>query len=272
MSRFKKQKAGISILEVILVLAISGVIFVIVIATFNSRRRTTYDDAARQVASEIQAVVNESQSGLGPTIPNTDPKYPRNGEELFGESIEFRNNCPAAGRACLMVSKLKRTPSGQVLVYEQYRRDVPQGLLFYIPSDTSPACPGQFTSCYAVPPGTNFGLMTALPIRLGQRFDWNFMIVVRNNTGAEYAFSKFTFGVDANAPVGTTQYERYMGPDASQDTPANYSPTRQGRVRIALGLPGQGADLDAQMADATFRYYITMDLSGSKSVEMQVAP
>lgn len=66
---FKRKKPGIAILEVIMVLAISGFMFVAVVGIYNTRRSSAVDDAARQVVSEIAKVRNEAQENYVVNAP-----------------------------------------------------------------------------------------------------------------------------------------------------------------------------------------------------------
>lgn len=240
-------------------LAISAGIFVIVIGTFSARRRTAYDDSARQVVSQIQTVVNEAQSGKGPTISSTDPLYPKNNETLFGEAIQFKaNNCNGVtNKSCMIVYKLKQQ-GNDVVWYEKYQQDLTQNLRFYLPASNPPACT-TFNSCYQ-PPNDTMDVLQENPLRFCGLFNCDLIVVIRNGTGAMYAFSKYTFA----APESIN----FMGPFADKTT--WYQPQFQGKLQLALALPTNNGATAADFANATFQYYINMDLGNLKNIQLQV--
>lgn len=258
----KQKHAGLSVIEVALVLAISAGIFVIVIGTFSARRRTAYDDSARQVVSQIQTVVNEAQSGKGPTIATTDPLYPKNNETLFGEAIEFKQaNCSGvANKSCMIVYKLKQQANnGPIVWYEKYQEDLTQNLRFYIPLATPPAC-NTLTSCYQPPNGAMNTLQSDPLLFCGPFANCDLIVVIRNGSGAMYAFSKSTF-----AAADSTSF---MGPFANNIN--SYQSKFQGKLQLGLALPLNNGATQADFTNATFQYYINMGLGNLKTVEMQV--
>lgn len=258
----KQKHAGLSVIEVALVLAISAGIFVIVIGTFSARRRTAYDDSARQVVSQIQTVVNEAQSGKGPTISPSDPLYPKNNETLFGEAIQFvQANCNGiANKSCMIVYKLKQQPNnGPIVWYEKYQQDLTQNLRFYLPLSSPPPC-SPYNSCYQPPSGT-MNVLQNDPLRFCGAFaNCDLIVVIRNGSGAMYAFSKNTFA----SPDSTS----FMGPFADKAT--SYQSQFQGKLQLALALPTNNGATPEDFANATFQYYINMGLGNLKTVELQV--
>lgn len=258
----KQKHAGLSIIEVVLVLTISAGIFVFVIATFAARRRTAHDDAARQVVNDIQTVINESQSGKGPTISSTNPLYPKNNETLFGEAIQFvQANCDGvANRSCMWVYKLKQQANnGPIVWYEKYKLEMPQNLRFYLPLSNPPPCV-DFTSCYQ-PPAGSMGVLQNNPLLFCNSFAVNcdLIVVVRNNTGAMYTFSKSTFVAEDN--------NAFMGPFANNIT--NYQTQFQGKLQLAMGVPDGNGASPADFANSDYKYIVNMDM-GSKGLELQV--
>lgn len=132
-----KARRGVTLIEVMIVLAISGVLVVIAIATLGSRNSVLLEQSARQVQNSVKTAYNEAVSGLGPAgVANTNPASdPVNfsgvgsGEELFGQAVEVVANCDGPSLPCLRVYKLKNTPTG-ITAYERYRIDVPANFRF----------------------------------------------------------------------------------------------------------------------------------------------
>ena len=83
----RRVNKGLTIIEVLIVLAVSTSLAVISIGAFSSRGRTQDDDAARQVLADIALVRNQAQQGQGP--PTDAGRTALAGSELFGQAIIF---------------------------------------------------------------------------------------------------------------------------------------------------------------------------------------
>lgn len=147
--------AGVTLIEVMIVLAISGLLVVAAIATLGSRNSVLFETSVQKTVNDIRTVVNEARSGLGPAgsqqanqndneaylIPSSIPS----GWAIFGEAVEFDNNCSPSGLAtaqsCLRVYKLMKstvTTVHDVIPYERYTIDLPTNLKFDHTSTTNP--------------------------------------------------------------------------------------------------------------------------------------
>lgn len=229
MLMFNKRR-GISLVEVTIVLAISGLMLVIAISTFSMRAGVAVDDAAKQVESAYQKAHNEAVQGLGSTNNHTFSA----GDELFGQAIQFRNFC-SGSQSCLTVFKLKKSSSNVVSSYETYDVPLREGLEFgYLVTDCS------FVSCYQAP-GASMRLLSEVPISMatGQVP----MIVTKNGNGGSYLFASMggSFGVP--------------------DLPANinnYVSNRQGTFQLSLFRRDSTADTSQT---ALHRYFLNFNLA-----------
>jgi hypothetical protein len=204
-------------------------------------------------------VVNEAQSGKGPTISPSDPLYPKNNETLFGEAIQFvQANCNGiATKSCMIVYKLKQQDNN-VVWYEKYQQDLTQNLRFYLPLANPPAC-STFNSCYKTPSGP-MNVLQNDPLRFCALGNCDVIVVIRNGTGSMYAFSKYTFADPESI--------NFMGPFADKTT--WYQPQFQGKLQLALALPKNNGSTPDDFASANFQYYINMDLGNLKNIQLQV--
>lgn len=144
---FQNQHKGFSLVEVVIVLAISSLMMVIVGGFYAQRRSVASDDAMQQMTSKIQTVQNETASGKGPTSDGTLVS----GETLYGEAIEFSNTgCNSADQSCIKVYKLKTSSDGNTFsVYEQSTLDNSQGLFYYVGPTVDPGCTDSgYQSCF----------------------------------------------------------------------------------------------------------------------------
>lgn len=263
----KNQNKGFSLIEVTIVLAISMAMIGIVAGVYAQRRSVTNDDAAKQLAANIQKVRNEAQKGLGPTNNTVFAS----GETLFGEAIEFRNSCTNS-QPCLRVYKLKEgvTPQGNpnnvISVYETYDVPSPQGFQFSLISDSGNSCAG-FMSCYALP-GTPAGLylpLSASPVLAVSGFDSNMMVVVRNGSGDMYAFNKRNDGFCVfNNSCDSLTNDQLIGPNATDKT--RYTQNRRGILRLATGQVDGDVRQQATWDNARSKYFVEMQLSGSSAI------
>ena len=226
--------SGLAIIEVILVMTISALLFGVVIGTSATRRKAAADDAARQVMSEIAKVRNQAQQGQGAstgTIPT--------GNEMFGQAILLGNNSDTITVHKLMQSRTDSSISS----YENYIIKMPNSLKWFIEvGSATPYCTTYFTSCY----GSPLANLGASPISLDGTTNTRILLVFRNNTGQSYAFAAPTSGI---------------GTDASSITNYTTTPSRQLALRLAFGIPGSvGTDL-AKFDAGTSKYYANFNLS-----------
>lgn len=147
---------GVTLIEVMIVLAISGVLIIAAIGTFTARSGVVFNASIDSVASDLRTVASETRNGLGPSgsgtncastsetcqLKATDP-IPT-GSAIYGEAVEFSNDhCPGstAPTSCMIVYKLMRSTSPgvtTVVPYERYVITLPTNLEFSLPAATNP--------------------------------------------------------------------------------------------------------------------------------------
>lgn len=250
-----------------MVLAISFVMIGVVATIYNSRKRVVNDDAANQIASAIQTVRNEAQQGLGPTNGATFAA----GETLFGEAIEFRNDC-GENKGCLRVYKLKASPadaSGNSIIstYEQYDIKLEQDFGFSIfPDNTN--CTGDFITCYSTPTNPNqHNSLSSPPINAGS-YASGLMIVARTGSSQMYAFRKISDQLcEFNNTCNALGQPQLIGPDA-RDT-ANYTASRSGVLRLATGQPTGAYYNYSSWSGTSVKYYLNIDLAGNGQIKLE---
>ncbi len=256
-----KNKPGISTIEVVIVLAISSVLFIIAIGSINFRKRTEVDDAARQVMSQISTIRNEAQQGMGPDTEEGAELL--RGNELFGVMIEFvegQGGACGAGNSCMRVYKLMQEPvtNGKIQPFELETIILPIQLRFFTPSASPPAC-NVFTSCYASPPSFSESNLTLAPIGLNTTS--RLMLVIRNNSGQTYVKSRPLIE-DIDDP-------NFMGTQA--DRPDKYTSVSQGRLRVSMArIENTTGDFATQIANAPYQYYARFDLAIPNNQSLEV--
>ena len=198
------RPSGLAIIEVILVMSISALLFGVVIGTFATRRKAAVDDAARQVMSEIARVRNQAQQGQGAstvTIPT--------GNELFGQAIKFD------GKKMTVHKLMQDRTTLNISSYESYDIKMPNSLKWFIETGSAaPYCTTYFTSCY----GSTFTNLGASPISLDGTTNTRILLVFRNNTGQSYAFA---------VPATTNDI-------GGASVITNYTTDRQQKLRLAF--------------------------------------
>ena len=133
------RASGVTLIEVMIVLAISGVLIVAAIATLGARSNLFLEQNTRQAENNVLTVYNEAKSGLGPsgvtniTNVNENPYAISSsplgtGEEIFGQAVVMENSCGGTEH-CILVLKLKKTSGAPetIMPYEKYRIDLPSG-------------------------------------------------------------------------------------------------------------------------------------------------
>lgn len=153
----KTKRQGLTLIEVMLVLALSGILVVAALSTFRGRGSFMFQSNVRQVAENIRTVANETKSGLGPvsyggSSSSTDPSMPQwldtpmsSGEVTFGEALEFYPNCNGSdvNNWCLVVFKLKKSSDGlKIMPYERYPITVPNNIKINLANSTYEGAPG----------------------------------------------------------------------------------------------------------------------------------
>lgn len=254
------KRRGFSLIEVTIVLALSVIMIGAVAGIFSLRRSTVNDDAAKQIASTIQTVQNEAKQGLGPTTESGKSQLSSVQGSLFGEAIEFSNNC--SGKPCTRVFKLMLTSDGQnVIPYENYIVDSPQLFsynLYVTDTPKPPALPSlgnctsaSFMSCYTDPATSVARNIFYPPISMDAGKP-SLMIVIKNRTGEMYVFSKSAL---------TT----VMGEAISVDA---YTPNRQGDLRLGVGQIDGDVASQSSWDNSQNKYYLDINLSGKNSIKV----
>lgn len=260
--QFIKRNAGFTLVELVIVIAISLLLIGIVSGVYALRRQTAYDDAAQQVASSIQTIRNEAQQGSGVSVVGASGNVAgvtiQSGDKIYGQTIKFKQDC-GGGVSCMEVNKLlSRNVGGgtvKLFPYDIYQVTVSEGLRFVNvlnsntafstgytptgdpannglltpPTNYTAACPGSGTRELNCGPLFNglYGAFITIP-----NLQNNKMLLVKHPT--TYPLS--TSGIDE--PVITTN-------------------AQSGVLYLALANP-----------DNTAKYYIAIDLSSSGTIKV----
>lgn len=240
MLMFSRKLKGISMIEVIIVIVISTVLFFFASSLFATRVNTARDNAARQVMADIALVRNQAQQGEGPKTTIALPVK----SELWGEAILFSNNSSS------MTSYKLYQKGGEIVPYESNTINMPEGLRWYIMADNGcntflAAFPANnFLSCYIntslATPSKSLG---SDPIYFNQtdpngQTGTKLLLVFLNGSGQSYVFSANTNAAGGLVPLSASSL-------------SNYTSSRQGKLRLALWYPNSAND----------RYFATFDLS-----------
>jgi type II secretory pathway pseudopilin PulG len=248
---FKNKKPGISIVETMLVIAISSALFVVVIGVFNTQKSSQQDDAARQLMDEIAKIRNQAQQGQGPTDNASDPK-PTAGYELFGQAIEFVKTGSASGSK-IIVHKLQQNPVNKTISdYSSYEVSLPNQLqwnIFKTYSGTTCSGSGESTT-----PNYASCVKNVLPnfSNLDGRADGNIFLVTRVGNGQTYLLSG-----DTNP---TYSYKNYI----------NYKDSNQAYFQLAFGIPGSGSSDILKTNASTKQYLGLFDLKIPNNQQLKV--
>lgn len=237
-----KNKRGFSLVELTIVLALTFVMFSVVIGIFNQRRLVADDDGSKQIAAEIQKIVNEAKQSLGP-LSDAEKQQFGAGDILYGQAIGFNNEGCSSSGACLIVYKVAKTPAGAYFVYNTYQVKLPQGFYFNLITPTGGNnCASNFVSCYQVPAGS-FQNLYAPPIN-GTSGD-PVGVLILNGSGAAYAYRGGANSDVFPNPTNTLQ--------------------RQGILRLAISNTIASSSLLDQNAWQTTanKYYLNLDLSSN---------
>ena len=235
---FWRVNKGLTIIEVLIVLAISTGLAVISIAAFSSRGRTADDDAARQVLANIALVRNQAQQGQGLNATEASGRGV-SGTELFGQAVNIIDN-----QDYIQILTLIKDSNGNITAASSRQEKNPGGLKWNIDggTDTSASsCSVNFISCYSDSPNQTLGTLYSKSILTTQNNQLT--LVFRNRSGDSYAMNN----------------SNYL-------SPSNYSAAKQGYLRVAIGKPGQSRPADTKAP----QYYLNFDLSIPNNQELQV--
>ena len=264
----RRVNKGLTIIEVLIVLAVSTSLAVISIGAFSSRGRTQDDDAARQVLADIALVRNQAQQGQGP--PTDAGRTALAGSELFGQAIIFTQDATN-----MEVKKLAKSSSG-IYVYESYTVNNPSSLAWNVSrgdgvTTRGQSCDGadnktQFLSCYQDPIVDGVGAMMPF-LNSDNAYVKNIIstgtiirpvLVFLNGTGESYIMT------DCQPASPACTIEGYNM--ASYTDIASYAATQQRKFR--LGLAKKGSTVPASTKSP--QYYINFDLAIPNNQELQV--
>jgi len=265
----RRVNKGLTIIEVLIVLAVSTSLAVISIGAFSSRGRTQDDDAARQVLADIALVRNQAQQGQGPTTAATTALT--SGSELFGHAIIFTQDATN-----MEVKKLAKASNGSIYVYESYTVNNPAQLAWNVSkgddNTLNQECDGafnktQFLSCYQDPIVAGVGAMKPFKFS-ANAYVKNIVstgtvvikpvLVFLNGTGESYIMTDCQPASTACTIGGYNM--------ASYTDIASYAATQQRKLR--LGLAKQGSTLPDSTKSP--QYYINFDLAIPNNQELQV--
>lgn len=229
---FKRLKPGIAILEVILVMAISGLMFAAVVGIYNNRRASAVDDAARQALSEIAKVRNEAQEGYVPQNIADDYRNKDKGFEFVGKYLEIDNNQNQIN----VHSVFKNNGTGTLSDPLEKIINISENLKAYLASPENTNC-SSFISCYRQPASSGY----VSPVSSNGK-----IYVLYSSGNAQ----QFVFLNDA-------EFVNFPNPGISN----------QRDLRLAIAVPGQGVDINQQMANASKKFYIFMPILSTPTLE-----
>ncbi len=98
MNTISRHHRGITLIEVIIVLAISSMLIVIAAGFLRNNGRSDFDNSMRQLTNEIRAVQNEANTGIGPdpTTYDCPARVDSFGVPLSGYPAAGKQACPYA--------------------------------------------------------------------------------------------------------------------------------------------------------------------------------
>ena len=110
MTKNINHKKGFTIIEVVLVLAIAGLIFLMVFIAFPALQRSQRDTQRTDDMARVQSALmnwqnNHSNKLPGPASGNTSVAYPGDSDEgaFDVDTGAFKNNCPSNNNACVFL-------------------------------------------------------------------------------------------------------------------------------------------------------------------------
>jgi len=252
---FRRVNKGLTIIEVLIVLAVSAGLAVISIGVFSSRGRTQDDDAARQVLANIALVRNQAQQGQGPTTEAGQTALVA-GSILYGQAIEFTYNGTRVD-----VKKLAQKTDGSIYVYETEELINPSRLAWNMSPGGSGINCNNFTSCYfssvANDLQTFINSNNAILDKINtSNPEVKLVLVFLNGSGQSFAL---TSNADPTNP-------RVSLPNSSYLDKNNYTQAQQKNLRIGLAKVGKASPNDTSSP----QYYIKFDLAIPNNQDLQV--
>lgn len=250
-----KKAFGFSLIELVIVIAISLLMVGVVSGVYTLRQQVANDNAAQQVASSIQTVRNEAQKGSGDLNPSTNANI-QAGDVIYGQTIDFNNSCPTTSKPCIVIKKYLQTTSSVIKEYAYSTVEVPEGFLFayYNPPgsiefgsvynragvNTTPTIPTSSACGVAASMILSCGPLSASPLATDQSTGDAF-IFVPNLSNKLTLMKKPAYGSAITlAAVSAAQ-------------------TNVNASKLYLGLTN---------TDGSSRYYIIIDLNGSNTIEV----
>lgn len=83
-------RSGVTLVELILVLAISSFMIVLALGGVNNRGRSQFDQGMDQVLSSLRQAQNEATNGQGLKCTTGTPGCLASGQEIFGRGMSFK--------------------------------------------------------------------------------------------------------------------------------------------------------------------------------------
>jgi prepilin-type N-terminal cleavage/methylation domain-containing protein len=256
-----KRNTGFTLIELVIVIAISLLLIGIVSGVYVLRRQTAYDDAAQQVASSIQTIRNEAQQGSGVSVTGASGNVAgvtiQPGDKIYGQTIKFKQDC-GGGVSCMEVNKLLSRDVGggtvKLFPYDSYQVAIPEGLRYvnvlnantnfstgYTPT-IDPTNNGTLTpptSYTAACPGSGARELNCLPL----------------NNGLYGAFITIP-NLQNNKMLLVKHPTTYPLPTSGIDESAITTNAQSGVLYLALAN-----------SDNTAQYYIAVDLSSNGTIK-----
>ena len=133
-----KKAQGFTIMETLIVLAVTSTLFVIIAATLSGRQqRTQFEQAANDIRAQIQQVINDVGTGFypstnnfscsagafGPVIaPGSTTQGENTGCIFLGKAMQFKVGTDASAYNIFPIAGLQRTTAGlEVATYAEAR-------------------------------------------------------------------------------------------------------------------------------------------------------
>lgn len=254
-----QKKAGFSLIELVIVIAISLLMVGVVSGVYTLRQQVANDNAAQQVASSIQTVRNEAQKGSGDLNPSANPNI-QAGDVIYGETIDFNNSCqtipPTIPKPCIAVKKYLKRLSSDIREYDYSTIEVPEGFRFAYYNSASGT---EFASAYnmagvntspTVPVNPACGVAASMILSCGPLSATP--LITDPSTGDAFIFVP-------NLSNKLTLMKKPAYGSAITLAAVSVAQTNVNASKLYLGLTN---------TDGSSRYYIIIDLNGSNTIEV----